>query len=108
MKVQWTEHAKRRAKERSGHPLRRLARRIEQAVRKGQFYSPGERIRRVPGEMWVVVDGPKGKATAIVQPLPEGLTIVTVRESETCQQGEGVHRGSGNFLFKTLLQGVLA
>lgn len=108
MKVRWTEHAKERAKERSGHPLRRLARRIVQAVRKGHFYEPSAKVRKVLGEVWVVVDGPRGKATAVVQELDNELLVITVRESETCQQGEIALRGpTGYFPFKELLQGVL-
>ncbi len=112
MRVNWTKHAEERAAERSGHPLRRLARRIEQAVRTGKVYRPSnEIIERSSGEeseMWVVVDGPKGKATAVVVDRDDELLVITVRESESCQQGEKAQRkGTGYYPFKDLLGGLV-
>lgn len=108
MKVFWTEHAERRAKERSGHTLHRLSRQIEEAVRKCEVYRPSaRRFKRGsdhPNEMWVVVDGPIGRATAVVYIEDEEIHVVTVRDSESCSQGGSTLRKPGNFPFKDLLQ----
>ncbi len=108
MKVYFSEHAKEQAKARSGHPLRRLARRIEQHIRLGTVYRPSERVARDVGEMWIVVDGPKGKATAVVQVRDGDAHVITVRDSSQFSQGEQSLRGHGHFPFRDLLVGVLA
>ncbi len=96
--------------ERSGHPLKRLARRFVDAYRKGEFYKPGPEIiarsSKDDSEMWIVADGPKGRATAVVILVHEELVVITIRESESCQQGEAsLRKSSGHFPFKELLGG---
>lgn len=87
MRVHWTKHAKERADERSGLPHEEIEKRCWDAYCGKAFgYWP----TFSPTTCWVVVDGPKGKATAIVglDRYGDGILIITVRESETCGQGE--------------------
>jgi hypothetical protein len=110
MKLHWTDHAKAQAKARSGHPLRQLTRHIEKALRQGNYYCPSERIQERNGnkdEMWVAVDGPRGKATAVVVDEDDGLLVITVRESESCTQGESALRPMRHLPFKDLLGGMV-
>jgi hypothetical protein len=87
VRVQWTHHAKDRADERSGLRHTEIEKRCWDAYcGKSYGYWP----KNKPRECWVAVDGPRGKATAIVtlNSDGDGILIVTIRESETCGQGE--------------------
>lgn len=110
--VRWTNHARERAQERSGHPISWLSACIAERIQKGEFYQPSEELRlRCSGDLsekWVVADGPKGKATAIVVDRGEDChLVITVRESETVQQGEHTFRRNGHYPFRDLLVGLV-
>lgn len=87
MKVEWTDHARERAQERSGLSAKAIERLVWEAY---CSKAPGYFPQHSPNECWVKVDGPKGKATAIcsVNRDQDGVVIITVRESETAGQGE--------------------
>lgn len=105
MNVQWTDHARERAEERSGLPEAEIERRVWAAwCGKGMAYWPAHS----PNQCWVKVDGPKGKATAIVElsRTGDGAVIITVRESETAGQGERADEKLTHKPFANLLKGV--
>ena len=87
MKVNWTKHAWERADERSGLPHEEIERRCWDAYC-GKAYGYWPTFS--PTTCWVEVDGPKGRATAVVglDRSNDGILIITIRESETCGQGE--------------------
>ena len=87
MKVNWTNHARERADERSGLPHEEIERRCWDAYC-GKAYGYWPTFS--PTTCWVAVDGPKGRATAVVglDRFNDGILIITIRESETCGQGE--------------------
>jgi len=91
MKVNWTRHAKERADERSGLSHKEIEKRCWDAYcGKAYGYWPSFS----PTTCWVEVDGPKGRATAVVE-LDRSygaILIITIRESETCGQGERANR----------------
>ena len=101
MKVTWTHHAKERADERSGLPYEEIERRCWDAYC-GKAYGYWPTFS--PTTCWVAVDGPKGKATAIVglDRFNDGLLIITIRESETCGQGERAKEVLSHKPFKKL------
>lgn len=87
MKVEWTDHARERAKERSGLSVAVIERLVWDAY---CSKAPGYFPKTAPDECWVKVDGPRGKATAIcsVNRDGDGVVVITIRESETAGQGE--------------------
>lgn len=105
MNVQWTRHALERAVERSGLSKRVIEQWVWDAwTTKGPGYFPGVE----PGTVWVKIDGPVGKATAVcsVSEDGEGVVIITVRESETVGQGERANEKLTHRPFANLLKGM--
>ena len=99
----WSEHAKARADERSGLPHAEIERLVWDAwTTNGPGYFPGVE----PGSVWVKVDGPKGKATAVctLARSQDGVLIITVRESETAGQGERASEPMTHRPFEKLLK----
>ena len=101
MKVNWTNHARERADERSGLPHAEIEKRCWDAYC-GKAYGYWPTFS--PTTCWVAVDGPKGRATAIVglDRSNEAILIITVRESETCGQGERAQEALSHRPFEKL------
>lgn len=105
MNVRWTDHARERAAERSGLSEYEIERKVWAAwCGKAAGYWPSH----TPNQCWVKVDGPKGKATAIVDLSRdgEGALIITVRESETAGQGERADEKLTHKPFANLFKGT--
>lgn len=86
--VLWSRHALERLRERIGTDPAGPTARIASAIRERAAWVPGPHARQTEGEVWIALDGPKGKGTAVVVRDGRAWRVVTLRESETCTQGE--------------------
>ena len=107
--IEWTRHAMTRARERSGLTVQQLTKRISQMLNQGRYYEPGQWARDEDGELWVNVDGPKGKATAVLVPHDEDpgcYSVITIRKANVFRQGEDQDKQLQDRPFKRLLGGT--